>query len=61
LSGVDAAGRVVHVLYEGQLEAGEERAIYLASDELPEGARMVWLRLQGASGTTVRQALVIGE
>ncbi|HRO98663.1 MAG TPA: hypothetical protein PLN54_04455 [Flavobacteriales bacterium] len=61
LSGVDAAGRVVHVLYEGQLDAGEERAIYLASDELPEGARMVWLRLQGASGTTVRQALVIGE
>ena len=61
LSGVDAMGRVVTVIYEGDMAAGEERTLYLASDELPERTRMIWLRLQGASGTIVQQALIIGE
>jgi hypothetical protein len=60
LSGVDATGRVVHVFFEGELAAGAPRRVELLRTDLPERTRMVWLRLQGASGARTQQALVIG-
>ena len=59
LSGIDALGRELRVIYEGTVSAGVPRTIQLQSAEFPERTRMVWIRVQGASGTVVQRAVVM--
>ncbi|MCW5898137.1 MAG: hypothetical protein KIT10_02620 [Flavobacteriales bacterium] len=61
LSVIDASGRMLSVLYEGDLAAGDPRTLYLDEAELPASTHLVWLRLQGLSGVMVHRALVIGR
>lgn len=61
LSVVDASGRVLRTLYEGDLAAGDLRTLYLDEADLPSSTHLVWLRLQGLSSVAVHRALVIGR
>lgn len=61
ITAVDATGRTVGELYRGAIVADEQRTIYMDRSAVPEGIHMVWIRLQGDSGTVVQRALMIGE
>lgn len=61
LSVVDATGRTVEVVLETDLAAGETRTVELSDAVDGSVHGIVWIRSQGASGTQVQRALVIGD
>lgn len=58
---VDATGRTIGEVYRGAVYGGQQQAIPVDRSEVPSGSGMVWVRLQGDSGTVVQRALMIGD